>query len=107
MAVAEIARVVDWETAVPLFYLDPLFSVLSSRHCASRMLSELLIKHTCGSHANDIGILKYLKVFHVFDVLQSLSTRFKLFLEKRDSLAVPIAHILKPTSVQTPAIVDA
>ena len=66
---------------------------------------SIILTRRC--HANDISVLEYLKVLHVFYVLQSFSTRLKLFLEQRDSAAIVCTHVHKPAPIQTPAVFHA
>lgn len=72
----------------------------------SSLLLSLIksIKLTCRCHANDISVLKYFKVLHVLNVLQTLGTRFKLFLKLCDRAAVPFTNVSQPAPVQTPAV---
>ena len=64
----------------------------------------LSIALTCRCQANNISVLKYFEVFHVFDILQSLGTLFKLFLEKRNGAAVLLTNVHYPAAIQTPAV---
>lgn len=64
----------------------------------------LSITLTRRGHANDISVLKYLEVFHVFDVLQSLGTLFKLLLEKRNGATVLLTNVHNPAPIQTPTV---
>ena len=80
-------------------------------HCAvfalnCRIRHGMSIKLTRRCHANDISVLKNLKVLHIFNVLQTLGTRFKLFLKLRDCAAVTFTNVLIPPSIQTPAFSD-